>query len=276
MAEDEATNTESTEPTSPDDAGTVTDTQSPDWRELWQFPAAVLGLAMIVGATTLGILTAPTPDLNQGLELAERQIDNDQILEAIETLNIQIWPHIPDEAKHVAPDDQRARYHQLLGRAIALGNGVLTEELEENHKDVRLSYNEALRLQAVLEPRDVRLYAESNAALGRFSEAVELADSLDPSDSGERFRIYRSLVERSMAGPDPQLVRAQDLLATMSEDPDLRTQDPGWVLIRQSEALIDQGYAEDAIFTRLAAEEADIRRNPVKRTTELLRTVFGS
>ena len=36
------------------------------------------------------------------------------------------------------------------------------------------------------------------------------------------------------------------------------------------------GYAEDAIFTRLAAEEADIRRNPVKRTTELLRTVFGS
>ncbi len=36
------------------------------------------------------------------------------------------------------------------------------------------------------------------------------------------------------------------------------------------------GYANDAIFTQLAKEEADIRSNPVKRTTELLQTVFGS
>ena len=35
-------------------------------------------------------------------------------------------------------------------------------------------------------------------------------------------------------------------------------------------------YAGDAVFTRLASEEAAIRKEPVKRTTELLRTVFGS
>ncbi len=35
------------------------------------------------------------------------------------------------------------------------------------------------------------------------------------------------------------------------------------------------GFANDAIFTRLAEEEAAIRKNPVKRTTELLQTVFG-
>ena len=34
-------------------------------------------------------------------------------------------------------------------------------------------------------------------------------------------------------------------------------------------------YASDAIFARLAREEAAIRRNPAKRTTELLRQVFG-
>lgn len=34
-------------------------------------------------------------------------------------------------------------------------------------------------------------------------------------------------------------------------------------------------YASDAVFARLAREEADIRRNPAKRTTELLRQVFG-
>ena len=34
-------------------------------------------------------------------------------------------------------------------------------------------------------------------------------------------------------------------------------------------------YAEDALFTLVAQEEAAIRRNPAKRTTELLREVFG-
>lgn len=34
-------------------------------------------------------------------------------------------------------------------------------------------------------------------------------------------------------------------------------------------------YTSDAIFSQLAAEEAAIRRDPAKRTTELLRTVFG-
>ena len=36
------------------------------------------------------------------------------------------------------------------------------------------------------------------------------------------------------------------------------------------------GYATDALFVRLAAEEAAIRRDPLKRTTELLRKVFGA
>ena len=36
------------------------------------------------------------------------------------------------------------------------------------------------------------------------------------------------------------------------------------------------GYASDAVFTQLADEEKAIRRDPVKRTTELLQTVFGS
>lgn len=34
-------------------------------------------------------------------------------------------------------------------------------------------------------------------------------------------------------------------------------------------------HASDAVFARLAREEAAIRRNPAKRTTELLRQVFG-
>lgn len=36
------------------------------------------------------------------------------------------------------------------------------------------------------------------------------------------------------------------------------------------------GYAQTAIFAQLAAEEAAIRQNPVKRSTELLRSVFGN
>ena len=34
-------------------------------------------------------------------------------------------------------------------------------------------------------------------------------------------------------------------------------------------------HASDALFTQVAREEAAIRRNPAKRTTELLQTVFG-
>lgn len=35
------------------------------------------------------------------------------------------------------------------------------------------------------------------------------------------------------------------------------------------------GYAMDALFSQLAKEEAAIRQDPMKRTTQLLRTVFG-
>jgi hypothetical protein len=35
-------------------------------------------------------------------------------------------------------------------------------------------------------------------------------------------------------------------------------------------------HASNALFTQMAGEEAAIRRNPAKRTTELLRRVFGS
>jgi len=37
--------------------------------------------------------------------------------------------------------------------------------------------------------------------------------------------------------------------------------------------VVDQGM--NGIFHYLAQEEAAIRQNPAKRTTELLRTVFG-
>ncbi|XOV83006.1 MAG: DUF4197 domain-containing protein [bacterium] len=36
------------------------------------------------------------------------------------------------------------------------------------------------------------------------------------------------------------------------------------------------GYAMDALFSQLATEEAAIRKDPLKRTTQLLRTVFGA
>ena len=225
----------------------IVDTASRDWRNLWQLPAAILGGLMLIGATALAIMTAPTPSLDEGLEYAERLIENDQITESIEFLNSNIWPFVPEEAKHVAPEAQRARYHQLLARAIALGNGVVTPELDANHNAVRQSYREAVRLQAKLDSRDVRLYAVANAALARYSEAIELADSLAPAASEDRYRIYQMLVTRSIAGRDPQLARAQDLLATMAEDPELRLIDPGWVLIHQSEVLLEQGYSEDAI-----------------------------
>ena len=38
----------------------------------------------------------------------------------------------------------------------------------------------------------------------------------------------------------------------------------------------DSGYAMNALFSQLAKEEAAIRQDPVKRTTQLLRTVFGA
>jgi len=36
------------------------------------------------------------------------------------------------------------------------------------------------------------------------------------------------------------------------------------------------GKAVDALFDRIAKEEANIRQNPVARTTEILKKVFGT
>lgn len=73
----------------------------------------------------------------------------------------------------------------------------------------------------------------------------------DALDQAGAIRLYDSLIQR--AGAVPGL-------------PDLRTDLTDHVL----------GLALDALFVELAAEEARIREDPVARTTELLRRVFGA
>ena len=220
------------------------------WRDLWQVPALVGGLALMVLGVVIAFATKPDPDIASFVRRAESQVTAEKYAEAIETLNTNVYPYVEREAL-VGPPLQA--YHLLLARSIYLGQQELGISREENWRNIVAEYRDAERAEARIEPTDSFFLGTALAELDQLDAAMTRADSLPEARRDLRDQLYERVVERELARGNPDYQRVLGWLGGMLADGELPQAVRVWAIGRQGEVLLRQGYAEEAVNTVLRA-----------------------
>lgn len=219
------------------------DIVEPTWRELWQMPAIVVGVLSLVGAGILAIATRPQVDHQAMLDSGERLLEDGKPLEAIEELNTRVFPY---EARGELSSSARARYYLLLARAMYVGQRRMEIRNSENDARILEAFAEAERAGATLTDRDIFSVGETHLAMGNLDAALTWAGRLSDAGAGRRRELLKRAVEGELARGRRDS-RAMELLASLLEDPGLGVEDRAWVAKRQAEALLRDGFADEAI-----------------------------
>jgi TolA-binding protein len=229
---------------------------------VWQLPTLVLGLGLLAAGALHAVTLIPKPDVASPLVAAEKQIASAQYEPAIETLNTHVFPHVGTDA---VSTEQQGEFHQLMARALYLGQKGLGIDRGDNNTNIRESYLEAEALGVTLPPADASYLADTMLALGDFDGARRRADALPPEERTRKLTLYRRLVDEAMSPARRRDEPAFELVSAMLMDPQLPVDDRAWALTRQAELQIDRGYAEDAMnrllreLPRLTGIDAAVR-----------------
>ncbi|MEM7077141.1 MAG: DUF4197 domain-containing protein [Pseudomonadota bacterium] len=138
--------------------------------------------------------------------------------------------------------------------------------------DLEIKMNEAAEAAA---PQARELFVAAIAQL-TFQDVMQIYRGPDDAATQYLRRTTGDRLNREMRGVIDQ--KLSEVGAVRVFD-DLLRRYNALPLVTPIEADLNQhvvNYAGDAVFTRLATEEAAIRADPAKRTTALLRRVFGA
>ncbi|MFG0274530.1 MAG: tetratricopeptide repeat protein [Phycisphaerales bacterium] len=214
------------------------------WRDLWQVPIFLVGMALLVG----GLMTlrgdAPQNDFDGALDDAETLITRQEFDRAITLLNDTIRPEL--DAPDALPRHLR-RFHLLRGDALYLGQEATGAGLAPNAQAIVDEYGRAEEFFAELEGARVVRYADALAALGRVEEALARADALPPTLDAARRELLKRIIRAKLDGNPADEAGALALLGRLAGEPNLPATDHAWVVARQAELLLDSGQAEDAL-----------------------------
>jgi TolA-binding protein len=214
------------------------------WRDLWQVPIFLVGMALLVG----GLLTlrdaSPPNDFDGALDDAEALIVRQEFDRAITLLNDTIRPEL--DAPDALPRHLR-RFHLLRGDALYLGQESSGAGLAPNAQMIVDEYGRAEEFFAELEGARVVRYADALAALGRIEEALDRVDGLPPSYDAARRELLKRIIRAKLDRRPMDKDGALDLLGRLAGEPELPPTDHAWVVARQAELLLDGGQAEDAL-----------------------------
>jgi TolA-binding protein len=214
------------------------------WSDVWQLPTLVLGVGVLVAAIMHAMTLVPRPDVSAPLARAEEQVAASAYEDAITTLNTGVYPFVG--TKDITREQQGA-FHQLMGRALYLGQRGLGIDREDNNTNIKASYLEAEAYGVQLLPSDVSYLADTLLSLGEFDQARKRADTLPADERSRRLTLYRRLVDEAMNPDRRRDDAAFELVSGMLMDTQLAPDDRAWALSRQAELQIDRGYAEDAM-----------------------------
>jgi tetratricopeptide (TPR) repeat protein len=217
---------------------------APSWRQLWQAPALFVAVLLLVGGALTAILTAPKPNIVRMLDDAEQLIAAERYQQGLDVLNKKLLPY--HNAGSLNPEQKR-EFHLLRARAIYLLQQSKNIELPENAKTICDEFADATRDGEQLEPKDKFYLANSEAVLGKFMQAVDLAHSLPAESRVDRGKIIKRVVEGMLAAPDYDPDSTTRLLGEFLLERELTVGDRGWALARQAELLMRQGLTTSAI-----------------------------
>ncbi len=215
---------------------------------LWQVPVLGAGAILLVAGAATAFLTKPGPDHRPAVERAARLVERERWVEAIETLNTEVYPYLENGT---LPRDVARGYHQLLARAIAGGQHELDVRSAVNDQNVISQFLEAERLDASLTPLDVALLAESYIALGRYEEAEQRVATIPDTYPEIRERLVRDMIETKLGLEQPLYTDALEALGRVLAETTISDQQRLWALARQAEVRLELGLEDEAVTSLL-------------------------
>ena len=229
----------------------------PSWRNVWQLPAAVASVGLLLLGVTLLFTRRPEPDYQASLDAVARLTDERRFDDGLDLLK-----EIEHHREHLS-SEQIARVHQLradlfYGRQLAAGG-----DLQANLSQAVEDYLQAEKLGLSLDADRLFRVADALIRLDRIEEVQPLLDRFVAADSAKKHRLMRSIIEQRLGGDDEARLEALHLLTRLLSEPDLDAETRVWTVARLSEIRIDEGFHEEAIdrllvsMQRLTAEGID-------------------
>ncbi|MEL6497468.1 MAG: tetratricopeptide repeat protein [Planctomycetota bacterium] len=207
------------------------------------------------------LLTSPRPNVEGMVGQAEQLIEAQQPTEALSVLNNRVRPLL-DEPYVSA--DTRQRFHAGRARAIAMGIESMDVEAISNHERIADEYAKAEQAGLDLPNEDRVRLIRSQIRLGRLDEASTAISALTDESAEPRVQLRRELIEQALTTPGRDGF-ADEQLAELGEDAAISVDDRAWIVARQSERRLADGFTDEAIarllrvMPRITGASAGIR-----------------
>lgn len=244
--------------------------KKPRLRDVWQVPVLAVASAALLWGVVHAFQTKPKADLSGRFTQVEQLMEAAQYREALAVLNDAIRPHMSGDA--LTPD-QRREFHVLRGRALARGQAEEGLDVEQNHRAIIREYLDAEGMHATLEEEDVTWLARSYTALHELPEAMERISEVH--DDAERVELLKAVVESARQPAHRNDGLALEVLSELAQDLSLSRDDRLWVLTRQTELLMAEGFNDEAILKVLRSMPR-LEGAPPESVGELLVLVAGA
>lgn len=246
--------------TAPPGAG-ASPTNWASWRYLWQAPAIVVSLALIIIGVRSGAGPAPVHDFDGAMDQIEQWLVQGELESVQHRFSEAIEPNLA-----LATLPQRARFHALVADWVALTQAASHTTAAENNRRIAEQYSQAVAFGHGLSAAQIERWAEAlvdlQDARGSQQRIAELeAMAAAGGESGadarvRRNRVLRRLVESSLRQPDRSYDELLQQLTEFRADRLLSADDEIWAVARQAELRLEAGLVEQAVDRMLV----DMRR----------------
>jgi tetratricopeptide (TPR) repeat protein len=219
------------------------------WRNLWQMPAILGSVALIVAGISVAVSRAPQNDFDGALDEVDGYLAAGRLDDAATRLTTGVQPYLS-----LATREQRARFMATAADWVALSQAASGADQFENNRRIDEAYAEANSLGLRLDPTRTERWAGALISLGQIEGARQRLAELETQmlAGGEdvrarRNRVLRRLVEASLRHPDLSYDSMMEALGHYRADDMLSIADELWAVARQAELRLEAGHTQAAV-----------------------------
>ncbi len=229
--------------------------------------ALTLSLGLVTGCESLGDLESILDSSGSGSQLSQTTIANG-LREALTVGTERVVTDLGSDGGYL-----NSRFRIPLPDRLASARDTAARfGLDGSFNALEVRLNEAAELAA---PKAKALFVDAVRQMS-FSDVMSIYQG--PNDAATSY-LRRTTENQLRSQMTPLIDNSLNQVGAVRSFNDLVSTYNALPLVKPIDANLSDhvlDYASTALFSRLAEEEAAIRSNPVKRTTELLRLVFGS
>lgn len=220
--------------------------KSRGFRDFWQIPLLLAGVAGIAGAIWYARANPPRDDFEGAIAQAEELIAGGELGAAKVVLFDVVGANIEK-----APPTLLPRYHAVSADYVAAQVRGVEKPAKENDEQVVAAYDRAKAAGWTMTSEQLVRYAQSMVRLGRAQDAFEAIQASGDTAGAEALRrqVRREALLGVLSGQSGAMRSPEALLAAIDEfrsDPALSAADEAWAAARAAEIRIAMRRFTDA------------------------------